>query len=246
MPRHIVLLSVLLLFVFDSIHSQTSVCPAVNGKNGIPGRAGRPGQKGDRGDPGAMIRGYDFTATKGDPGDPGVTGEPGREGSVGPRGSPGAPGNQGPKGPKGAVANMAIQKRPAFSAEDPKVDKNGKTVVFSKIITNQENMYNKDTGKFTCTEPGYYYFTFQVVGNGDLCLYINTNIPDKDNPLLSFCDVNSKKFHQVNSGGTVLFLNKGNQVWIETNEKSKNIATGEDISSVFSGFLIFPLKDGAS
>uniref|UniRef100_A0A8C5MRJ1 Complement C1q subcomponent subunit A n=1 Tax=Leptobrachium leishanense TaxID=445787 RepID=A0A8C5MRJ1_9ANUR len=241
------LLSLLLLvsIVSESAFSQSNVCEAQNGRDGqkgISGRPGRPGQKGDRGETGAMGRRHDYTAAKGDPGDPGISGEPGREGTIGPRGPEGPAGDQGLKGSKGPIGNVENQKRPAFSAENPKVVDN--VVVFEKIITNQENMYEKATGKFTCQEPGYYYFTFQVVSSGNLCVNImTTSQSNGKSPLLTFCDVNAKRLQQVNSGGTVLLLNQGHEVWLETPKESRNIAPGSEVSSVFSGFMLFPLKN---
>ncbi|KAM8927908.1 complement C1q subcomponent subunit A [Pelodytes ibericus] len=234
-----------LLLVGVSVSSQSGVCPAQSardGEKGVPGRPGRPGQRGDRGEPGKTGRKQELTATKGDPGDPGSMGEPGQVGFVGPQGARGIPGEPGPKGSKGAVANMANQNRPAFSAVDPKV--NGNLVIFSRTITNQNNVYNTESGHFTCTEAGYYYFTFQVVSSGDLCLYIIKQPEGQGaSKLLSFCDINVRNQHQVNSGGSVLKLNKSDKVWIETKAESKKVASQAEVSSVFSGFLLFPQND---
>ncbi|XP_053308178.1 complement C1q subcomponent subunit A [Spea bombifrons] len=244
MSRRIFLVMVLLTLTVDT-HSQSDVCRAADGahgQNGIIGRPGRPGQKGDRGEPGLMSSKDQLIATKGDPGEPGAPGEPGRIGYIGLQGPPGLAGDPGPKGSKGALADIANEKRPAFSAVNPKVIQN--VVVFSQTITNQENTYNQETGKFGCVDPGYYYFTFQVVSSGDLCLYIMVERESqKKTKLLSFCDVNARNQHQVNSGGTVLKLKKNDQVWIETNPEKKRIASPLEVSSVFSGFLLFPPQD---
>lgn len=108
-------------------------------------------------------------------------------------------------------------------------------MVFDKIITNQENSYSPQTGKFTCSTPGLYYFSFQVVSSGDLCLSITKN----DQRVVSFCDNNSRSILQVNSGSSVLSLAVGDQVSLSTTQAS-SIYSGSEADSVFSGFLVSP------
>ncbi|OCT56944.1 complement C1q subcomponent subunit A [Xenopus laevis] len=217
---------------------QSDVCLAPDGRDGVPGtpgRDGREGEKGERGHPGAPGRNLGLTENKGETGNPGASGGPGPIGYKGPQGPPGPPGEMGPKGAKGPMADTANQRRPAFSASNPQIK--GNLVLFSRPITNVETSYKTDTGKFVCSDPGYYYFTFQVMSSGDLCLYIVKN----GGRLLGFCDTSAKApQHQVNSGGTVLNLRNKDEVWIETDAQKKNIATTADITSVFSGFLLFP------
>ncbi|CAN2387946.1 Complement C1q subcomponent subunit A [Pristimantis euphronides] len=209
-----------------------------DGVNGLQGRDGRPGQKGDRGDPGTPGYSLGPTTSKGDPGEHGAPGEPGNIGYMGPEGPPGPQGDQGQKGAKGAMADTKAQHRPAFSAMQPRLNEN--RVIFTQIITNEENVYNGNTGEFTCTEAGYYYFTFQVVSLGDLCLQIwMKKNGEAGKKLLSFCDRNVRSQPQVNSGGSVLNLDIGDRVWIETDAKSRRIS-GMENSSGYSGFLLFP------
>ncbi|KAG8430413.1 hypothetical protein GDO86_017863 [Hymenochirus boettgeri] len=215
---------------------QVEVCLAPNGRDGLPGnpgRDGRHGEKGERGDPGAPGKMFRLMAHKGDAGDPGPPGEPGPVGYKGPQGPLGAQGDQGPKGEKGPSASLGKQPRPAFSAIDPQIK--GNVMIFTNYITNEENSYD-NTGRFVCANPVYYYFTFQVVSSGDLCVYIVKN----QRRLLGFCDGNSKGQPQVNSGGTVLNLKSNDQVWIETDAQRTKIIPKEEATSVFSGFLLFP------
>ncbi|KAM4651312.1 complement C1q subcomponent subunit A-like [Discoglossus pictus] len=237
---------VLLALVLGLVVSQSDVCRAPDGQHGKPGitgRDGRPGPKGERGQPGlAGSRPGLIATTKGDEGDPGASGEPGATGYIGPQGIPDSPGDQGPRGTKGAMGNIADQKRTAFSAIDANINKD-LVVVFSRAITNQENAYNKNTGKFTCKEPGYYYFTFQVVSGGDLCLFIVTKQNGSTKKLLGFCDNNARSQPQVNSGGTVLNLKVKDEVWIETMAQKRRIATSTEATSIFSGFLLHPERE---
>ncbi|XP_039768061.1 complement C1q subcomponent subunit A [Ornithorhynchus anatinus] len=220
------------------------VCRAPNGQSGIvgaPGLNGRPGQKGDQGEPGfAGIR-TGIQGPKGDQGENGLPGKPGNHGYRGPDGPPGPPGNPGRKGIKGEQGTVRQHSRPAFSAARMKpLLSSGNVVIFNRIITNEESRYNSRTGRFTCNVPGFYYFTFQVVSNGDLCLFIMSLKAGRSKSTLGFCDSNGRRIHQVNSGSLVLELGLNDQVWLETDPEKNKIYTGDEADSVFSGFLLFP------
>ncbi|NWH37457.1 C1QA protein, partial [Chloropsis hardwickii] len=218
---------------------EDGVCRAPDGKNGSPGvsgRDGRPGQKGDVGEPGKRKPGITGAkGPKGDAGEPGPPGKPGMRGLPGFPGPPGMAGMPGPPGQKGQAGDALEHPRPAFSASRLSPPRTGTTVVFDRIITNQENSYSPQTGKFTCSIPGLYYFTFQVVSSGDLCLSITKN----GLGVVSFCDNNSRGILQVNSGSSVLSLAMGDQVYLTTNAaRGSSIYSGSEADSVFSGFLV--------
>ncbi|NXT88465.1 C1QA protein, partial [Anhinga rufa] len=219
---------------------EDGVCRAPDGKDGfpgVPGLDGRPGQKGDMGEPGKSAQKTGIRGLKGDAGEPGPPGIPGNQGYHGPNGLPGLPGQPGPKGYKGKVGNILEQPRPAFSASRRSPPSIGRTVVFDNIITNQESSYSPQTGEFTCHVPGIYYFAYQVVSSGDLCLSITKN----REPMVSFCDYNSRDILQVNSGSSVLSLAMGDRVSVSTNPpRGSMIYSGSEADSVFSGFMLFP------
>ncbi|NXM66620.1 C1QA protein, partial [Serilophus lunatus] len=219
---------------------EDGVCRAPDGKDGlpgIPGLDGRPGQKGDMGEPGKPAPRPGIRGLKGDTGEPGIPGLPGSTGFRGHPGPPGLPGIPGHKGYKGKAGNILEQLRPAFSASRRSPPSMGRTVVFDNIITNQENSYSPQTGQFTCGIPGFYYFAYQVVSSGDLCLSITKN----GESVVSFCDNNSHGILQVNSGSSVLSLAVGDQVSVSTDPaRGSRIYSGSEADSVFSGFLLFP------
>ncbi|XP_056364243.1 complement C1q subcomponent subunit A isoform X1 [Oenanthe melanoleuca] len=219
---------------------EEGVCKAPDGKNGspgAPGRDGRPGQKGDTGEPGRAAPSTGTKGPKGDAGQPGLPGPPGLRGPPGSPGPVGIPGLPGPPGEKGRAGDVLEHPRPAFSASRLSPPRAGTTVVFDRIITNQENSYSPQTGKFTCSTPGLYYFTFQVVSSGDLCLSITKN----GQRVVSFCDNNSQGILQVNSGSSVLSLALGDQVSLSTDPaQGSSIYSGSEVDSVFSGFLVSP------
>ncbi|NXE43599.1 C1QA protein, partial [Ptilorrhoa leucosticta] len=217
---------------------EDGVCKAPDGKNGspgAPGRDGRPGQKGDMGEPGRPAPSTGTEGPKGDAGEQGPPGAPGTRGLPGlpgPRGIPGLPGLSGQKGIAGTTLEHP---RPAFSASRMSPPRTGTTVVFDRIITNQENSYSPQTGKFTCSIPGLYYFAYQVVSGGDLCLSITKNRLR----VVTFCDDNSLGILQVNSGSSVLSLTVGDQVSLTTDPaRGSSIYSGSEADSVFSGFLV--------
>ncbi|XP_021389469.2 LOW QUALITY PROTEIN: complement C1q subcomponent subunit A [Lonchura striata] len=218
---------------------EDGVCRAPDGKNGspgVPGRDGRPGQKGDVGEPGRPALSLSIKGSKGDAGEPGPPGKPGMRGPPGFPGLGGLPGVPGPPGQKGQAGDVLGHPHPAFSASRLSPPRAGTTVVFDRIITNQENSYSPQTGKFTCRIPGLYYFAFQVVSSGDLCLSITRN----GLGVVSFCD-NSRGLLQVNSGSSVLSLAVGDQVSLTTNPaQGSSIYSGSEADSVFSGFLVSP------
>uniref|UniRef100_A0A8V0YYT4 Complement C1q subcomponent subunit A n=1 Tax=Gallus gallus TaxID=9031 RepID=A0A8V0YYT4_CHICK len=201
---------------------EDGVCRAPNGKDGfpgIPGLDGRPGQKGDVGEPGRSAPRTGIRGPKGD------------------KGLPGMPGMPGLKGAKGNAGSFQQQQHPAFSASRTMSLFRGTTVVFNNIITNEENSYSPQTGEFTCSIPGIYYFAYQVVSNGDLCLSITKNAER----VVSFCDNNSRNILQVNSGSSVLSLAMGDRVSVNTIPTKGNlIYHGSEADSVFSGFMLYP------
>ncbi|KAM6296229.1 complement C1q subcomponent subunit A-like [Aegotheles albertisi] len=222
---------------------EDSVCRAPDGNDGfpgVPGLDGRPGQKGDVGEPGISIHRMGIQGPKGDAGEPGLPGIPGKQGYHGPSGIAGPPGPPGLKGKKGEAGNILEQPRPAFSASRRSPPSLGTTVVFDNIITNQESSYSPQTGEFTCSIPGVYYFAYQVVSRGNLCLSITKN----KERVVSFCDNNSQALLQVNSGSSVLSLAMGDRVSLSTDHAGVNsIYRGSEVDSVFSGFMLFPQTD---
>lgn len=161
-------------------------------------------------------------------------------GFPGPAGPPGSSGPAGLKGVKGNPGNIRDQPRPAFSAIRKNPLAMGNVVIFDKVITNEEGPYQNNSGHFICAVPGFYYFTFQVVSKWDLCLYIMSSSRGQGRSTMGFCETNSRGLFQVISGGTVLQLQRGDEVWIEKDPAKGRIYQGPEVDSIFSGFLIFP------
>ncbi|XP_067873676.1 complement C1q subcomponent subunit C-like [Heterodontus francisci] len=208
--------------------------PGCHGIPGITGKDGRDGIKGAKGEPGvpglALTQGED-----GDKGDPGITGPTGKRGRRGSAGEKGDPGNPGIKGEMGRSGDHKSTLKSAFSAkrgghEYPPRDTR---IRFSKVISNDQNHYDSDTGVFTCNITGFYYFVYYATSNNNLCV----SLIAKGIKKAGFC--NHGNIDQVSSGGIVLHLQVNDEVWLEPTDYNAMMGK-EDHDSVFSGFLLFP------
>lgn len=119
---------------------------------GPKGEPGRPGKAGPRGPPG-------------EPGPPGPAGPPGEKGESG---RPGLPGPPGPSAAAGAISAATYSTVPkiAFYAGLKKQHEGYELLKFDDVVTNLGNHYDPTTGKFTCSIPGIYFFTYHVLMRG--------------------------------------------------------------------------------
>ena len=121
---------------------------------GPKGDAGRPGKAGPRGPPG-------------EPGPPGPVGPPGEKGEPGRQGLPGPPGAPGLNA-AGAISAATYSTVPkiAFYAGLKRQHEGYEVLKFDDVVTNLGNHYDPTTGKFTCSIPGIYFFTYHVLMRG--------------------------------------------------------------------------------
>ncbi|XP_035289018.1 complement C1q subcomponent subunit C [Anguilla rostrata] len=210
--------------------------PGLPGIPGIPGRDGRDGEKGEKGEPGLPLK-PGLVAQKGQKGEHGPPGPPGKIGRSGAKGVQGFPGLEGLMGDKGMVGVHKLELQSAFSVtRRTKAHPIPRSPVrFTNVITNLNNHYNVDTGKFVCHIPGTYYFVYHASSEASLCVSL---VRDGQN-LASFCDHVTSNLNQVSSGGLTVNLNKDQAVWLETNDHKGMIGV-DGKQSVFSGFLLYP------
>uniref|UniRef100_A0A8D0BPU4 Complement C1q C chain n=1 Tax=Salvator merianae TaxID=96440 RepID=A0A8D0BPU4_SALMN len=241
-PRRIpswrLLLLSLILVASPSGADPTHSCygaPGLPGVPGPPGKDGRDGLKGPKGEQGipATLTSQGPNGPKGDPGIPGLPGKNGPRGPSGPRGDPGLDGEAGEQGDPGGFKPSHQSAFTVMRKTEQPPAKNA-PVVFNRAVTNINGDYSVSTGKFTCRVPGAYYFTYHTSHTSNLCVSMYHN-RDK---VASFCDhmTNDK---QVSSGGVLLHLEAGHQVWLAVNDYN-GMAGIANADSVFSGFLIFP------
>lgn len=209
--------------------------PGMPGLPGMPGRDGRDGDRGEKGEPGPVWQGG-LGLQKGQKGEPGITGFAGKRGQGGDPGQPGFPGMAGPVGEPGDPGTVGVQQQAAFSVargtnEYP--DK-GSVIRFTNVITNINDDYNVETGRFRCRVPGTYYFVFHASLDDRLCVLMKL-----DNTLLTaFCD-HRRNRRQVTAGGLAVYLSRDQEVWLETKDY-RGMRGKQAGYSVFSGFLLHP------
>ncbi|XP_004678643.1 PREDICTED: complement C1q subcomponent subunit C [Condylura cristata] len=232
-------LNLVLLLLALPLGSQASTScygiPGLPGLPGTPGKDGHDGLQGSKGEPGIPA----IPGTQGPKGQKGEAGTPGHPGKNGPRGAaglPGFPGPIGPPGPPGLEGRYKQKYQSVFSVTRQTVHfpEPNALVKFNSVITNPQGDYDTGTGKFTCKVPGLYYFVYYVSLKANLCVQLY----HKGIKITTFCDhlTNSK---QVSSGGVLLQLQTGEEVWLTVNDYNGMVGTvGSD--SVFSGFLLFP------
>jgi len=118
----------------------------IQGPRGEPGRPGKAGLRGPPGEPGPA-------------GPPGEKGVPGRSG---------LPGPAGPGAAAGAISAATYSTVPkiGFYAGLKKQHEGYEVLKFDDVVTNLGNHYDPTTGKFTCSIPGIYFFTYHVLMRG--------------------------------------------------------------------------------
>ncbi|XP_029281566.1 EMILIN-1-A [Cottoperca gobio] len=116
------------------------------------GPPGLPGTRGERGEHG----------TQGPMGPQGIVGPPGREGKQGLTGPPGLRGEQGLAGSDAHVPRLS------FSAALTRPMRNAGTIVFNKVLVNENNNYNPKTGYFTAPVSGKYFFSAILTGHKNM------------------------------------------------------------------------------
>lgn len=169
----------------------------------------------------------------------GEKGEPGSKGSQGKRGSPGNPGPPGPHGPPGEDGDPSDSKpHSAFcvSRETFEYPQPDNPIIFKRVITNINNHFNVDEGKFVCQIPGTYYFVYHATSfKRNLCVKLMVNGEKK----ATFCDHIQDEFNQ-SSGGFAVYLEHSSKVWLEASDRVNGMyAAGDKGNSVFSGFLLY-------
>uniref|UniRef100_A0A8C9DV37 Complement C1q like 3 n=1 Tax=Prolemur simus TaxID=1328070 RepID=A0A8C9DV37_PROSS len=173
---------------------------------GPKGEAGRPGKAGPRGPPG-------------EPGPPGPAGPPGEKGEPGRQGLPGPPGAPGLNA-AGAISAATYSTVPkiAFYAGLKRQHEGYEVLKFDDVVTNLGNHYDPTTGKFTCSIPGIYFFTYHV----------------RASAIAQDADQN----YDYASNSVVLHLEPGDEVYIKL-DGGKAHGGNNNKYSTFSGFIIY-------
>lgn len=201
------------------------------GDNGMEGKSGSDGLPGVPGDPGVK-------GEKGELGPPGPVGPVGPKGELGSKGVRGSIGKKGSRGLKGSKGEGARAPRSAFSAalSKPFPPPNA-PIKFDKVLYNDQGNYSPVTGKFNCSIPGAYVFSYHITVRGR---------PAR----ISLVAWNRKQFksretlsgHEIDQTSLfiILKLRAGDQVWLEVSKDWNGVYVSAEDDSIFTGFLLYP------
>ncbi|KAM9312426.1 complement C1q tumor necrosis factor-related protein 2 [Gastrophryne carolinensis] len=223
------------------------------GRMGFPGKDGKDGNDGDKGE-----KGDDGTPGRvGNPGKPGYKGKQGSIGKAGLRGpkgihgDPGKAGEMGTKGPKGKKGDTGLpgpctcgskKAKSAFSVAVTKsYPKERLPIKFDKVLMNEGGHYNATSGKYICSIPGIYFFTYDItLANKHLAIGLVHNGQYR----IKTFDANTGN-HDIASGSTILPLKAGDEVWLQIFYSEQNGLFYDPYwtDSLFTGFLIYPEQE---
>ncbi|XP_060622927.2 complement C1q and tumor necrosis factor-related protein 9-like [Anolis sagrei] len=213
----------------------------LQGRKGLKGDIGPIGPKGTKGELGVQGE----IGLKGPMGPMGYIGPKGEVGALGPKGNKGIQGEKGGKGDRGDKGNRGsspILPRSAFSVGlSTKFPPLNIPIKFDKVMYNSLNHYNTDTGVFTCQIAGVYYFTYHITV---LVKNVRVALVKNGYRMLHTSDKYQGAEDQA-SGGIVLELKEGDQIWLESfgGEMFNGLYADPDDDTVFSGFLLFSTSD---
>ncbi|XP_057680531.1 complement C1q and tumor necrosis factor-related protein 9A [Corythoichthys intestinalis] len=230
------------------------------GPKGVEGPIGLKGNKGELGLPGSQgPKGEEgFSGPQGPKGETGLRGDRGIQGPMGPPGRQGIKGEVGALGPKGGVGNRGdrgsrgdkgdkgekgdafVISKSAFSVgltAQSKLPSTNTPIRFDRIIYNQQNHYDPQTGRFTCLEAGAYFFTYHITV---FSRNVKVALVKNGAKMLHTADSYQSAEDQA-AGGAVLHLEPGDKVWLQVvgGELFNGLYADEDDDTTFSGFLIF-------
>ncbi|XP_056229615.1 inner ear-specific collagen [Seriola aureovittata] len=209
------------------------------GDMGDLGHPGAPGSVGEKGEPGPQgecncTDGVDGSSgqkgDKGDKGDQGQTGPAGQRGLQGGMGDPGPIGIMGPPGPCMPSIQSAFSAGLAASYPPPNTP-----VVFSSVLYNVQGSYDPTTGLYTAPINGTYVFSYHLTVHERV---LKVGLFHNFVPVVKTTD---PKVLGTTSHSVVLYLARGDRVWIQVKDSVTNgMYAGTEASSTFSGFLLHP------
>ncbi|NXM37395.1 C1QL3 protein, partial [Oxyruncus cristatus] len=171
---------------------------------------------------------------KGEAGRPGkAKGEPGRQGLPGP---PGAPGLNA----AGAISAATYSTVPkiAFYAGLKRQHEGYEVLKFDDVVTNLGNHYDPTTGKFTCSIPGIYFFTYHVLMRGGDGTSMWADLCKNNQVRASAIAQDADQNYDYASNSVVLHLEPGDEVYIKL-DGGKAHGGNNNKYSTFSGFIIY-------
>ncbi|XP_007946962.1 otolin-1 [Orycteropus afer afer] len=201
------------------------------GDIGMEGKSGPHGLPGAKGDPGVK-------GAKGELGPPGLVGPAGPKGEIGNKGARGSIGKKGSRGLKGSKGEVAGATRSAFSAALSKpFPPPNVPIKFDKVLYNDQGNYSPITGKFNCSIPGAYVFSYHITVRGrpaGISLVAQNKKQFKSRETLYGQEIDQASLL------IILKLSAGDQVWLEASKDWNGVYVSAEDDSIFAGFLLYP------
>uniref|UniRef100_A0A3Q2X8I4 C1q domain-containing protein n=1 Tax=Hippocampus comes TaxID=109280 RepID=A0A3Q2X8I4_HIPCM len=113
------------------------------------------------------------------------------------------------------------------------------TLIFSKVFTNVGRAYDENSGVFTAPVGGVYVFSFTAADF--LKGYMGVTLYRNQQPIVSSLDLNDHGGYASATNGALIPLEAGDRVRLSL-PASYRLYDDTRSFSVFSGFLLFPLK----
>uniref|UniRef100_G1KSX4 Complement C1q like 3 n=1 Tax=Anolis carolinensis TaxID=28377 RepID=G1KSX4_ANOCA len=176
-------------------------------------------------------------------------GEPGPPGPAGPPSDKGEPGRQrlgetagGLRGLNvgGSLAPPTYSTVPkiAFYAGLKRQHEGYEVLKFDDVVTNLGNHYDPTTGKFTCSIPGIYFFTYHVLMRGGDGTSMWADLCKNNQVRASAIAQDADQNYDYASNSVVLHLEPGDEVYIKL-DGGKAHGGNNNKYSTFSGFIIY-------
>ncbi|ELK16946.1 Complement C1q-like protein 3 [Pteropus alecto] len=109
---------------------------------------------------------------------------------------------------------------------------------FDDVVTNLGNHYDPTTGKFTCSIPGIYFFTYHVLMRGGDGTSMWADLCKNNQVRASAIAQDADQNYDYASNSVVLHLEPGDEVYIKL-DGGKAHGGNNNKYSTFSGFIIY-------
>uniref|UniRef100_A0A2I3GW80 Complement C1q like 3 n=1 Tax=Nomascus leucogenys TaxID=61853 RepID=A0A2I3GW80_NOMLE len=151
-------------------------------------------------------------------------------------GPPGAPGLNA----AGAISAATYSTVPkiAFYAGLKRQHEGYEVLKFDDVVTNLGNHYDPTTGKFTCSIPGIYFFTYHVLMRGGDGTSMWADLCKNNQVRASAIAQDADQNYDYASNSVVLHLEPGDEVYIKL-DGGKAHGGNNNKYSTFSGFIIY-------
>ncbi|XP_010858372.1 PREDICTED: complement C1q-like protein 3 [Bison bison bison] len=106
------------------------------------------------------------------------------------------------------------------------------------VVTNLGNHYDPTTGKFTCSIPGIYFFTYHVLMRGGDGTSMWADLCKNNQVRASAIAQDADQNYDYASNSVVLHLEPGDEVYIKL-DGGKAHGGNNNKYSTFSGFIIY-------